>query len=147
MAQDMVHTRGETAGVQNKKAELLPCPFCGAKEGDKSFPALWETDDCLPGQEWHVYCWNCEAQSRGDLTPALAIDRWNNRAPDPVRADLLAALKDARNYVDAVVANATNPKRRLNYTGCVQRVDAAIAKAEGLDDGRGTGAQRSGATS
>lgn len=45
-------------------------------------------------------------------------------------ADLVAALRDARTYVEASYLNITSKDGRRNYRGCLERIDAAIAKAE-----------------
>lgn len=45
--------------------------------------------------------------------------------------ELLEMLGIARNYIEATVLNASSPKTRENYSGCLRRIDAAIAKATG----------------
>ncbi len=105
---------------------LKACPFCGGTTRldrgaitslRKGFWTICRTKMC-PANPSSV----CE-------TEAEAIAAWNRRA-DPVRAELLEALKEARNYVDATACNATNPKRKANYRECVIRLDAAITRAE-----------------
>lgn len=57
-------------------AELLPCPFCGAKVA---------TEDQF-GNEWWVQCTDLDCgRSDGRIydTPAEAIAAWNRRAATP----------------------------------------------------------------
>lgn len=104
---------------------LAPCPFCG----DGARVHEEEATD-LDTACFTVFCKRLGCGSRVGFHDerADAIAAWNRRS-DPVRAELLAALKDARNYVDAVVANSGNAHRRANYRRCVSHIDAAIAKA------------------
>jgi Lar family restriction alleviation protein len=76
MAEDSSLTPREETDVP-----LLPCPFCGAKEGDKSFPALFDSDESGPSFRWHVYCWECGGQGDSKPTAEEAIAAWNRRAP------------------------------------------------------------------
>lgn len=45
------------------------------------------------------------------------------RKPD----DLIAALQVARNYIECTVLNSNSPKTRINYGGCLRRIDAVLA--------------------
>ena len=58
---------------------FLPCPFCGAKEGDHSPPGPFDAQE---GEYPHdVYCWGCGAHSRAFPTPEEAQAAWNRRVP------------------------------------------------------------------
>lgn len=63
--------------------ELKPCPFCGGTN------QIIEGEDT--GSEYFI-C-DCGADGPGGDDGSMAIKRWNTRAADPVKADLLAALK------------------------------------------------------
>lgn len=41
--------------------------------------------------------------------------------------ELVEALEDARNYIDAVVCNSSG-KKQNNYMGCLNRIDSALTK-------------------
>lgn len=57
-----------------------------------------------------------------------AIAAWNTRSPaqaERVR-ELEEALRVARRYVDAVIANSPDKKKQRNYGECLQVIDAAL---------------------
>ena len=45
--------------------------------------------------------------------------------------EMLEMLGIARNYIEATVLNASSQKTRENYSGCLRRIDAVLAKATG----------------
>lgn len=51
--------------------ELLPCPFCGAKES-----AIVDSDDRIT---YYVWCMTCEASGPREGDRLAAIEGWNKR--------------------------------------------------------------------
>jgi hypothetical protein len=49
---------------------------------------------------------------------------------DHVFDQLVAALRDARGYVEASSLNINGKADRKNYRGCLARIDAALCAAE-----------------
>lgn len=44
--------------------------------------------------------------------------------------DLVAALRDARNYIECSAFNISGDAGKKNYRGCVARIDAVLAKVK-----------------
>ena len=100
--------------------ELLSCPFCGECPriedpalGFKRSRSLYairhpENDCILSGYGW------------GFVTHS---DPWNRRASDPLRADLLEALKEVRTQIH-------NLPRSMTADHIERVVSAAITRAE-----------------
>ena len=80
---------------------------------------------------------------RGSISEAKSIARAINaimplsrfaRSTSSAVRGMREALKEARRYLDAVVANSGSSKRRENYAGAVRRIDAALSLIEGEDE-------------
>lgn len=118
---------------------MIPYPSGGAAMTDDDLrAAIACCKDSTPDHHSIVYV------HKGFLdTLVRAAELFQSRRADPVREEILEALKDARGYVDAVVANATGKAKRMNYLHCLCRIDAAIAKVS-RTDGAASNPERSG---
>lgn len=56
--------------------------------------------------------------------------------PSTAEKTLREALVDARSYVEAVVLNSGDTKRRTNYRGCLARIDTALSTSNDSGDGK-----------
>ena len=118
---------------------LRSCPFCGGgllvvcettfePESRPAYAVACRTKQCAGC----VYSLGFgEFPSRAE-----AIAAWNRRAPDPVRAELLVALKVARKHVVASQGadhmwDGFGPRSHQRSDDELAMIDAAIAKAEG----------------
>jgi Lar family restriction alleviation protein len=102
--------------VQAEPSEpaLLSCPFCGSEHGPMHASA--------PPAFRVVFCAECGTQTPGAFTRVKAAQQWNRRPADPVRADLLGALKSFLDFYD---------EGRIPTRAALTEAEAAIAKAEG----------------
>lgn len=145
MAQDMVHTRGETAGVQNKEVVLPTASALGLpwnlRENSDGFelnvtPVGWLFRILLDDTIGAV---DRRKEGQAFLDAQREVAEFILRAAN-CHHDLLAALK-------RIAEGNVTPRDPRNMMADLQGIArVAIAEAEGLDDERGTGAQRSGAT-
>lgn len=88
----------------------------------------------------HEECSSCEGTGKWKLagydesmmrTYALSALAAKQEEVDKMRE----ALSDARNYVEASSLNASGPKTRQNYRGCLARIDAALGPTQGASHG------------
>ncbi len=81
--------------------ELLPCPFCGFAEHEVFN---------IGTRSWFCACKTCQARTGMAISEAAAITAWNtrapSRAPSPVNAALLSALRE---LIDKVETRPSNP--------------------------------------
>ena len=62
--------------------KLLPCPFCGTKEGSPEGPVFLYDYSILETHDCKVQCYACNTEKRAG-TKEDAISGWNNRVKNP----------------------------------------------------------------
>lgn len=120
------------------EGERAPCPFCGS-DSIECHPNNIAFAGCnMAGASnadlHYTHCNGCGAEGPGAHSYTEAIELHNRRAPSAAVRWMREALKEARRYLDAVVANSGSSKRRENYAGAVRRIDAALSLIEGEDE-------------
>lgn len=107
---------------QNKQAELLPCPFCGA--GGKHIQVQYMTS---PGV--YVECFNCDVATGNYSEPYEAIAAWNCRAP-AATPDLLSALAAIHELAEELSKEKLSPKAALSVEAIAEMARLAV---EGME--------------
>ncbi len=95
--------------------ELEKCPFCGS-------PKVYVAN------EHCVVCTYCEATGPVDprnISARTAIEKWNRRAPDPIREELATAC---RAFINASDLHGFAKGHSLKIAG--EMIRAALAKHE-----------------
>lgn len=93
----------------------------------KEFHGPWQMSDILDDGEYGVI--RADGEILIGVPNRLSADELRLIAAAP---DLLAALEIARNYIDAVITNSPNPKKRRNYQDALSIIERALCKAQGL---------------
>lgn len=67
--------------MSEENVRLRECPFCGCEAAIESMPV-----------KYHIFCVNCQANASDEYEDAV-IGKWNTRAADQERDEIIEALK------------------------------------------------------
>lgn len=115
---------------EDKKTELLPCPFCGGEARTRTTRKMNTNKD----MRYYVECKDCYSSSNPwyDLgakdTEAEAIETWNIRQPDKELIEALGMI--AEGEADQVCNDGITRKSSLTYMQLTQIALEVLANYE-----------------